>query len=72
MSPRRHLTDSDDAEFSRVVTDATRQALMAYQCDDIPENLTKKELVDLYDKIEVQDRRGFWKQIGDKVGMTNR
>lgn len=66
------MTDSDNAEFTRVVTDATRQALVNYAYYNIPENITKKQLVELYDKIDVQNRRGFWKQIGEKVGMTNR
>lgn len=66
------MTDSDDAEFSRAVAEATRGALEAYPSREIPENLTKKELVELYDKIEVQNRRGFWKQIGERTGMTNR
>ena len=72
MAPRRYLTDSDDAEFSRVVADAARQALLPYMRYEIPENMTKKELVELYEKIEPADRRGFWKSIGEKVGMTNR
>lgn len=52
MSPRRHLTDSDDAEFSRVVAEAIRKTLVPYTYCEIPENPTKRELVDFYDQIE--------------------